>query len=470
MTTFLMPEDVGFFAIGMSIYSIAITVSMLGLRQGMLRYIPYFEDGGEKQKIYGVMIGGLSLTGFTSLLIAILLYFTADILAVNIFHDSSLVPIFRILSFAIPLTVITQFLVSVAQSLKHVEYQAIITQMIVPLLRIIVFVFIIYFLGRKLLIPPFAVTISAFIGFVIASIGVWRLYPIKNLKSSEILFSLKIIIAFSLPLLLDGLVNIALNETETIILGTLLGSGEVGIYYISLRIALLLGVPLLIFAPIFAPVMAGLHRKNEIKHLGNLFKTVTKWGFSICFPAFLFVVAFSENILRIFGDDYVTGSSVLQLLAISQLFSVSVGLVGWMLIMSGHSLLNLLNSIIILCLNIVSVLVLAPKFGIIGAAIGGFITTIIVNTMRVLQVRYLLKFHPFNKNFLKPLIAGMVAVVISIWINTHISFSLNFLGLSVQFFIIFAIYGVVLIMLKFDNDDQIVINAIFRRLPFFRNL
>jgi O-antigen/teichoic acid export membrane protein len=157
------------------------------------------------------------------------------------------------------------------------------------------------------------------------------------------------------------------------------------------------------------------------------------------------------------------GASTVTVLALAQFFSSSLGPTGTFVTMSGHSKINLVNSIILLSSNIVLNYILIPRYGLLGAAVATGASIVAVNVIRVIEIYCLLKFHLYDTSFIKPLFAGAVAFAV-IFVSRYILGKTHIGIVIIEALGLIALYGAILYLLKLDKEDRLVINLIFKRL------
>jgi len=216
--------------------------------------------------------------------------------------------------------------------------------------------------------------------------------------------------AFSLPLLVDSVLTYAMGQTEILVAGRILTTGAVAVYSVAVRTSLLCVIILSSFSVIFAPFIADLFHRQELEQLERLFKTVTKWAFSLGLPACLVFVFFARPLLGLFGQEFAEGAKALGILAIGQLVNLATGPVGVMIIQSGRPKLNLLNSAIFVVVDLGLSLVLIPRLGIVGAAVAGAASMLGINLLRLAEVYFLMHMHPYKRSFVGPLASALVSV------------------------------------------------------------
>ena len=103
-------------------------------------------------------------------------------------------------------------------------------------------------------------------------------------------------------------------------------------------------------------------------------------------PVSIMLFVFPENILSLFGDEYLVSKNVLVILTASTLIQAFFGAASPTLGMSGFSKLVLVNTAIAFILNFVLNYYLIPLYGITGAAYATLITMTLIGLLRSVQV------------------------------------------------------------------------------------
>ena len=134
-----------------------------------------------------------------------------------------------------------------------------------------------------------------------------------------------------------------------------------------------------------------------------------------------------------------------------------------MLLMTGHQKWSFVNSIVSVGLNILFGALLIPHYGAMGAALGTMLALILVNIMRYLQVRILLKMNPYAWDVLKPLAAGILGAAIT----GCLLLLLERMGVFVHLLLIpvcLGCYVGFLILFKVGPEDMIVVDALRKKI------
>lgn len=187
----------------------------------------------------------------------------------------------------------------------------------------------------------------------------------------------------SLPLLLMASMSIIMGQTDTVMLGAMVGSREGGIYAVANRLAQFASLALMASQAIMAPLVAEYHARNDLGALRRLLAMVA-WGVAgitaLGFVAFAFA---GPVLLGFFGQSFGEGFPTMMILVTGQLLNAACGPVGVVLTMSGHQGAAAAVLTGAAFLNVTLNAVLIPLFGMEGAAAASTITIGCWNLMLV---------------------------------------------------------------------------------------
>jgi len=206
-------------------------------------------------------------------------------------------------------------------------------------------------------------------------------------------------IRIGLPQLIPVLFIAFLAEINVIMVGFYLPPEEVAIFSISFRVAMLITFMIFAVDSIFRPKAALLFADGNMQDLQKLTAHSTQLMF---WPGLLCVIIFillGKFILGVFGEEFVVGYEVFALLAVSQLFTVSIGPVATLLNVTGHQDYSLMVFSTALIVLIILDVILTPIFGMKGAAIAVIIVTAFWNFWLLALVKKHLKIHPTVLSF-----------------------------------------------------------------------
>jgi O-antigen/teichoic acid export membrane protein len=460
----LGPNLFGIFFLGFTIFKILEKVSTVGLHNGVLRYVSLFRGIKDEQKIKGTILLSLKIVLITGVSIALLMIIFSSTISSNLFHNIDLSSILKIFGIMVIFTALTEILIYSTQAFQIMKYKVLVRMIYEPGVRILLLI-IFFILGLKLFGAVFAFLISIITGTFLAFYYLKKIFPSILIKKISATYETKNILNFSWPLFVAGFFNLIIIHINTLMLGHFRTSQEVGLYGAAQRTSFLIPVILESFNAIFAPIIADFYNRKELEKLENLFKIVTKWIFTISFPVFLIIVFFAKEILNLWGKEYTTGAIYLIVICFAQLINCSVGSVGYMIMMTGRTKINLLNTIIIFAMTITLNLFLIPKYGVLGAALSLAIAIGTVNIIRLIEVYLILRIHPYRIDFLKPLGAGIISFILLFIISKyllHIYRPLIFLFVGSLLFII--TYALIVSLLGIGKEDRIILEKIRAKL------
>lgn len=452
-------ERFGQFTLAMTIVSFIGLVSNIGLPQGIIRYgaIRMLEKG--RSGVYHVVESALKVIIPICVLAAIALAFGAEGLSTLVFKKPELTAAFQVLAISIPFVALQSTFLAATRSMKEMKYTSIVG-VIQPLIALVLAIILIA-LGMDVMGAAIAFNTSYVVGSILALIFYLRMIPSEERSGER--FPLGQMLKFSIPLSMTEWMQYANERTEIFFLGLLPGAIGISIYKIAWSLAGLETLLRLSLEQILAPYSSDLTHRREITQLGSLYKITAKWGFTAALMIFLIYVLFGKEIMGFFDPSLVSGAWVLVALGAAQLFNEFTGACNTILIMSGRSWLTLMNTIGLFGLNIALDWTLIPAYGLVGAAIAGSTSVILLNMMRVIEVWLILKIHPWKWSFFKPALAGVIAAGGIYLLNRYVM--PESLVLDLIAILVFCVAFLWLIkILRVDKDDSLVINEMLHKV------
>jgi O-antigen/teichoic acid export membrane protein len=237
----------------------------------------------------------------------------------------------------------------------------------------------------------------------------------------------------------------------------LASSAAVGIYKVAFYLTLFLLLPLQGVNQLFAPVASKLYAKNNRAALESVYSTVTRWCFSLTLPLTVGLAGYRNEVLALFGSDFVAGGQSLLLFCLARMVASGVGPTAQLLLMADSQRLETLNLALFGVLNVVLNYFFLQEFGIIGAALATSLVTILNELVRMAQIRWLLGINPYSTSFLKPVVAGGATALV-VWASKSLLSGIPLL-------VVGAVIGgmtflMILVALGLEDDDRILIESV----------
>lgn len=387
IANYLGATDSGLYFLAYTLVFIFASMGRVGFENTITRFVASYHVENEYGKILGAYNFAILVTFVGSFIFSFCLFILSDWISFSIFEKPALSGLLRWMSFfIIPLSVMTIH-AHALQGLKKIAASVSTLNVFAPLISCL---FII------ILVPRFGINgaiAAQFIGVLFAAVFGRYLWN-KSVETFP-----KVVISLETGVILDSckhlyivvLMNMIILWSPTLLLGVWESSTNVGVFNAAYRTAFLISFILLAINSIAAPKFASLYKANDLVNLAIVARHAAYLGIALSLPILLIVIAVPELILSIFGNEFISGSSVLIVLAVGQFINVVTGSVGFLLVMSGNERIMQNNlifcAIIILCLNILFI----PRYGILGAAYAASITMICQNIIALYFVRKKLK-------------------------------------------------------------------------------
>ena len=460
------PAVFGIFNLANTIISMTQIFSSAGLGQGLLRFVAFYKGREDIPRLKGAIIFATQVSFFLSLLFAVVMFYLSDLIAVRFFRNPDVGLAIKILMISLPFLTLGELWLKSIQSFQIIKYQVYTQKIYQPTAKLISLI-ILFLLGLKLGGILAASIISAFVGFFFAFYYLLKIFPIHK-KIPAPIYEKKEIINFSLPLSLTQFLDFIIFSINFLMLGYFKTTADVGIYAVVAKLGGLVVLPLASFNNIFAPMISEFYSRSEMNKLEDLFKTVTKWIFTLSLPVFLIFILFAQPIIGIFGQSFVIGTVALIVFGAGQLINAGIGSVGIILMMTGRPKINLLNSIALCILNIILNYLLIPQYGIIGTAFATGLSIATVNILRLAEVYYFLRIHPFRLNYLKPCIAGFLSFFLVYLLTNELS-PVSTFTLVILSVLYISLYIVFIFLFKLEKDDEYILKLVSQKLLSFKN-
>ncbi|MBN1567880.1 MAG: polysaccharide biosynthesis C-terminal domain-containing protein [Acidobacteria bacterium] len=328
-----------------------------------------------------VIVSGFGMTAW-----AIILLFNGFI-ASNIFHDSGMVSVLREMA---PIAIFLPISWIVAEA-HRAAGRIILYQWISASGVPMIMVGILLVAGKcNSQWVARAYTLTTIVVFLLA-FGYWILLEGLNLRLSTG-GHLSAFLRLGPSFLGIGLVSMINQQGASIVLGILAAESQVAVYHVAARTATLVTFLVVATNTVIAPEFARLHALKDIRGLERVAKRSSALVTFGSLPAVLFLMIFSENVMRFFGDEFASGSLVLRILVLGQLANALAGCVGMVLTMTSKERLAMVVSIGSLIITAILWLAFIPTSGASGAALGSVLGMFIGNTAGMVAVKRSLGF------------------------------------------------------------------------------
>jgi len=450
----------GAYMLGLTILNFAQILSVAGLNYGVLRFVSVSHSQKERERMKGTIISALKLVLIGSLLVGMTLFIGAEVIANKVFSKTELSMVIRLLSLSLPFLAVIEIFVFSIQAIQTLKYKVYVKDVFLPVCNLAAVV-VLFSIGLQFKGALYAYIISAVLSALLGIHYLKKNFPDIVNQEIKAVSAFRSLLKFSMPVIGMNILGFGMMWTDTLMVGYLMTTTDVGIYNAAARTAMLINVIPFSFSAIFMPMISDLYHRGEVKKLEGLFKTVTKWIFTLSFPVFLLMTILSKQIMTLFGSEFTLGMPCFLILALAQMINSCTGPAGNFLIMSGKQNVVFWDLVFAFCMNIFLNYSLIIRFGVVGAAIATTLSIALLNLTFLIEFYYFHKIYLYNLRLFKPFFAGVLAGVISFLLFNILSEKIYIFPLTIFIFILF--YVIFLYISGFDEEDRVILQAILRR-------
>jgi len=445
----------GLYSLAYVVIKLAHRVSLLGLHTGMVRFVSKNEATGEDWD--GVLLVGIVVPLAVGVLAGTALHMGADTIAA-VMGQSGVARPLRLFAFLLPVYTFGILSSSILQGHGYVRGMAVVRYVLLPVgyLAGVLVAFWRY--------PTLEGAIAGFaVGVVLAAIGGGALvvrtidFGLGRETVTSARRQFRPLLSYSMPLYLSGFMFVLLSNADMLMVGALTGPDIVGQYRASMQLANVYTLVLGSTNAVIAPIISSMEARDRYDGIDRLYKLVTRWIFTANVLLFAGSVVLAQDLLRLFGSEFVVAWPFFIILALGQLANSMVGGVEILLKMTGNERIVLVDNAGAFVLNVVLNYVLILQFGGLGAALATATTFATVNFVQFYQVRSRIDVSPFTRRLLKPVVAG----VASAGVGALVYSLLPWYGVGV---VIVVSYGFALLALGPEPVDRRLVEKLAQRV------
>lgn len=458
--------DLGLFSLAFTVVTAAMVLGRLALDDTLVRFVALYRGEGALGKLKGAVRLARRTSVAGGVLVMVVLFFSADAIAVAAFGKPELAWVLRGLACMAPLSNLATVALAATQGCRVMTYVALTSWIIAPLLQLALAALLIATgsgLSGAVVAAVAAQGLAALLGHRFAA----RVLPELHDHRVTAVEERARVLRFAVSMTALGVCAFLLTWVDILLLGVYVPAHELGLYSAASRTAGVTSFFLYSVNTLFAPTMADLFNRGDLALLERLFKT-TKWAITISLPFFLLCAFEGSDLLALFGPEFRLAALCLTVLSAGHFINSATGSVGYMLTMSGRQNLALANQLGGVSLAIALNLWLIPRWGVLGAAVAMATAMATLNLVRLAQVARLIHLHPYAAGFRHPLLAAAAAVGAAAGLLhlTGAAQAVARLTVSVAGFT--AVYVALLIAFGLSAEDRLVLDRIRLRLGTLR--
>jgi len=204
----------------------------------------------------------------------------------------------------------------------------------------------------------------------------------------------------------NNVLNSASAYLETILIGALLGLNEAGFYFVALRIAMLLTLPVAAIDTVGIPMIAARFQKSDTAGAQLLIGRLSFASFGISLLGALALAIVAPFILHLFNPEFVQHEDVLTALCVLAVSQAFFGPGSWLLMIGGGERFFLIARAVLFVLYLGLLYGLARVGGLMGIAIAGLVFSAASNLAAWYWIKQKWRIDNMATAFFRPFLFG----------------------------------------------------------------
>ena len=399
---YLSKTGYGIFAYALSVVAVVQTILTFGLNRSITRVVPIFHERGERVRASGAI--ALALTIIVAFGTSLTLVFLGlrgllgDFLIDNRVAETVLVTLIVLA----PIQALDDLMMNLFAIFNRVRSIFFRTYVLAPSLRLVAALVVIAVGGNVKTLA------GAFVAAGAAGLLIYGTVLVRTLQSEHLLaripsisdLPVRPLMAIALPLFMADLAYVVMTSGDAIILGHYRGATEVAAFKAVQPVARLNEIVFASFLMLFTPLAARLFARGDHNSIGDLYWQTAAWIAVISFPIFAATFALAHPVtVALFGDRYAASGTYLAILAVGFYVQAAFGFNGTTIMVYGRTVYIVALSLLAVGTNLALNLVLIPRYGALGAAIGTATALAVFNVAKQLGLWLVTGITPFDLKY-----------------------------------------------------------------------
>jgi O-antigen/teichoic acid export membrane protein len=383
---YLTKSDYGALAYALSIILLLRAVALFELPVTLARFLPIYREERRDGALLGSVVMSVGIVAGLGVLIAVGLDAGLLLLDLQPTNDQDALAVLAILVLVVPLEALDILLTSLFATLASPRAIFIRQAIVGPGLKLAL---------AAAVVATEAGLVSVALGYAAIDLVCLVIYgalfvlllkrqaALAPLRRSQLSFPVRATLGFATPLLASTLVWILMESSDAILLGYFHSTEEVAAFRAVLLVAALNQGVTFTFALLYTPMLARLYARSARAEMREFYWRSTLWVTVLSFPVFLLTFSFaSATTSGIIGERYADSAPIMALLAFGYFFHCSLGFNGLTLRVFGKLRYTVSVDVAAAVANVVVNLLLIPRWGAAGAAVGTSGTMVLHNLFK----------------------------------------------------------------------------------------
>ena len=406
-------EAFGLYVLGWTIVQLSQSAGHLGLCDGVVRFLSRHR-GTDHGQVKDLLTRALGLSLLMGLLLGSVAWFGAGDLAGALFGKPDFGGVLRAFAPAIVVAPLLIVAVGATRATSQMRHSILAFDAGLPLMILIV-VSVLAFHGTRTTGMALATSAAFLVATGVALSQVGWLYRTEIRASRCPRQEREPLVRFSLAALSMSISMLLLLWSDRLFIGAFRPAAEVGAYHAASQLSVVTVVVYQPLAAVLAPLVAGAAWRTNAAALRVGYQNVCRWGLYLVAPLLVLAFVLAAPILGwIYGAQFSVSAPAARLLIVGQTSWLVGGVVGTVLVMTGHQRLWLWCSTLAVLANLGLNGLLVPTYGMLGAAAATAVCQIGLYGGGCLLVRLRLGVWPLARGTLVAVLASGLTVALGL--------------------------------------------------------
>lgn len=413
---YLSKGEYGAFAYIMSLISLGSSLAVFGMDKTVTRFLPIYQEKGEYPRLFGTLIIVISTVISLGFFLVLLVFGLRGWIANSFIQDQQALTLLLLLIFMSPIQALDSVMVGMLAIFGKPSSIFFRRHILGPGLKLFVVLLLVllqrdvYFLSLGYLVSG-VLGLAIYVGILLRDLRdqeLWKHFSVQTVK-----FPLKEIYSFSAPLMTTSFVYVLRSQLVIILLEYFRSTLDVAAYRAVQPVADLNTTVIQSFALLFMPAMSRMFARKDEEGVAHLYWQNAIWITIISFPIFLLTFSLAQPLtLLLFGERYAQSGSIMALLAFGYYFNAALGFNADTLRVYGKMRYTVAIDLLSMGISAGLHLLLIPRFGAFGAAVGTCATLVIYNILNHLGLKFSTSINLFEWRYVRVYASVIIGTVL----------------------------------------------------------
>ena len=259
------------------------------------------------------------------------------------------------------------------------------------------------------------------------------------------------ILNFSSYAFLGSFSNIIVLNVDVLMVTSLLGLSQTGIYTTAFYIGVIIEIPRRAISQISIPFISENIKNQNFNKIEVYYREISLHQTLIGVLFYLLIIINLDQIFNLIPnyESFISGKNVVYIIGFTKLIIMFFSFNSEIISLSKYYRFTVITIIILAIISIALNLLLIPIFGIEGAAYASLISISIFNLVKFIFLKIKMKISPFSNKSIIVLLIGILLFLMSFYFP---NFDNPFINIIYKSFIITFLYLVIVILLGISKD------------------